>query len=169
MLRAAGYDGRPIVVLDPADNATLHPGALLVTDALRRIGANVDLQAMDWSALVQRRASRAAPSQGGWNIFVTNATITGISNPLLNTFARHCEDAWFGWPCDPRVGEMTRAWTFETDAAKRQRILKDLERLHLETVTLIPLGQYRSVIAHRASLRGLLPGPALFYWNLEKG
>jgi peptide/nickel transport system substrate-binding protein len=168
MLRAAGYDGRPIVVLDPADNATLHPGALLVTDALRRIGANVDLQAMDWSALVQRRASRAAPNQGGWNIFVTNATITGIANPLLNTFARHCEDAWFGWPCDPRVGEMTRAWTFETDAAKRQRILKDLERLHLETVTLIPLGQYRSVIAHRASLRGLLPGPALFYWNLEK-
>jgi peptide/nickel transport system substrate-binding protein len=169
MLRAAGYDGRPIVVLDPADNATLHPGALLVTDVLRRIGANVDLQAMDWSALVQRRASRAAPNQGGWNIFVTNATITGIANPLLNTFARHCEEAWFGWPCDPRVGEMTRAWTFEAGAAKRQRILKDLERLHLETVTLIPLGQYRSVIAHRASLRGLLPGPALFYWNLEKG
>ncbi|WP_270934818.1 ABC transporter substrate-binding protein [Falsiroseomonas oryzae] len=167
-LRAAGYDGRPIVVMDPADNATLHPGALLAADALRRIGANVDLQAMDWSALVQRRASREPPARGGWNVFVTNATITGISNPLLNTFARHCEEAWFGWPCNPRVGELTRAWTFETDAAARQRILKELERLHVEHVTLIPLGQYRSVIAHRASLRGMLPGPALFYWNLEK-
>ncbi|GGG44097.1 ABC transporter substrate-binding protein [Caldovatus sediminis] len=169
MLRAAGYDGRPIVVLDPADNATLHPGALLIAEALRKIGAAVDLQAMDWSALVQRRNSRAAPGQGGWNVFVTNATITGIANPLLNTFVRHCEEGWFGWPCDRRVGELTRAWTFETDPGERQRILKRLEKVHVETVTQIPLGQYRSVIAHRRALRGLLPGPALFYWNIEKG
>jgi peptide/nickel transport system substrate-binding protein len=168
MLRAAGYDGRPIVVMDPADNAVLHPGALLTADALRRIGANVDLQAMDWSALVQKRASKEPPARGGWNVFVTNATITGISNPLLNTFARHCDEAWFGWPCNPRVGELIRAWTFETDSAARNRILKDLERLHIEHVTLVALGQYRSVIAHRTALRGMLPGPALFYWNLEK-
>ena len=32
----------------------------------------------------------------------------------------------------------------------------------------IPLGQYRSAIAHRRNLRGLLPGPVLFYWNIEK-
>ncbi len=168
MLRGAGYDGRPVVVLDPADNATLHPGALLIADALRRIGANVDLQAMDWSALVQRRASRSPPSQGGWNVFVTNATITGISNPLLNTFVRNCDDAWFGWPCDRRVGELTRAWTYEVDPEKRRQILKRLERVHLEAVTQIPLGQYRSVIAHRRALHGLLPGPALFYWNIDK-
>jgi peptide/nickel transport system substrate-binding protein len=48
------------------------------------------------------------------------------------------------------------------------RIARALERVHVETVTNIPLGQYRSVIAHRRNLRGLLPGPALFYWNLEK-
>lgn len=168
MLRAGGYDGRPIVVMDPADNATLHPAALVLADTLRRMGAAVDLQAMDWSALVQKRASRAAPAAGGWNCFVTNATITGISNPLLNTFVRQCEDAWFGWPCDERVKALTRDWTFETDPASAARIARDLERAHVETVTNIPLGQYRSVIAHRRNLRGLLPGPALFYWNLEK-
>jgi len=168
MLRAAGYDGRPIVVLDPADNATLHPGALLAADALRKIGATVDLQAMDWSALVQRRAKKDPPAQGGWNIFVTNATLTGIANPLLNTFARNCEDAWFGWPCDRRVPQLIEAWTYETDPAQRQQILKRLEQVHIENVTLVPLGQYRSVIAYRRSLRGLLPGPALFYWNVEK-
>jgi len=168
MFRAAGYDGRPILVLDPADNATLHPGALVVADTLKQLGANVDLQAMDWSALVQRRASKAPPAQGGWNIFITNATLTGISNPLLNTFVRHCEDAWFGWPCDRRVAELTTRWGLEPDAAARQRILKQLEAVHLETVTQIPLGQYRSSIAYRRSLTGLIPGPALFYWNIEK-
>jgi peptide/nickel transport system substrate-binding protein len=168
LLRASGYDGRPIVVMDPADNAVLHPPALLTAEALRRIGANVDLQAMDWSALVQKRASKEPPANGGWNTFVTNATITGVSNPLLNTFVRHCDSAWFGWPCNPRVGELMDAWTFEADAAARTRTLKELEKLHIEHVTNIPLGQYRSVIAHRTSLRGLLAGPALFYWNVEK-
>ncbi|MBR0668580.1 ABC transporter substrate-binding protein [Roseomonas hellenica] len=166
--RNSGYDGRPIVVMDPADNATLHPGALLLADALRRLGVTLDLVAMDWSALVSRRASRAAPAEGGWNCFVTNATITGISNPLLNTFVRNCEDAWFGWPCDRRVPELTEAWTFESDPAKRQEILKRLERVHLENATQVPLGQYRSVIAHRRNLRGLINAPALFYWNIEK-
>ncbi len=132
------------------------------------MGARVDLQAMDWSTLVQRRANRGDPRQGGWNLFVTNATLTGIANPLINTFARHCEQAWFGWPCDPRVGELTTAWTFESDPAKQQEILKRLEKLHIEVATLVPLGQYRSVIAHRQTLRGVLPGPALFYWNVEK-
>ncbi len=121
MLRASGYDGRPVVVLDPADNATLHPSALLMTDALTKMGARVDLQAMDWSTLVQRRANRGDPRQGGWNLFVTNATLTGIANPLINTFARHCEQAWFGWPCDPRVGELTTAWTFESDPRSNRR------------------------------------------------
>ena len=168
-LRAAGYDGRPILVMDPADNAVLHPGALVLADTLRRMGANVDLQVMDWSALVQRRASKTPPREGGWNLFVTNATITGIANPLLNTFVRHCEDAWFGWPCDPRVPALTAEWAAATDAAARTALGKQLEAVHLETVTQVPLGQYRSSIAYRANLRGLIPGPALFYWNIEKG
>jgi peptide/nickel transport system substrate-binding protein len=166
--RASGYDGRPVVVMDPADNATLHPPALMLADALKQIGANVDLIAMDWSGLVQRRASRSPPAQGGWNCFITNATITGIQNPLLNTFLANCEGAWFGWPCDTRVPEMNSAWANETDPAKQRVILKDLERLHIANVTNIPLGQYRSMIAHRRNLRGMIPAPALFYWNIEK-
>lgn len=168
LFRASGYDGRPVVVMDPADNATLHPPALVLADALRRLGANVDLVSMDWATLVQRRASRNAPGQGGWNCFITNATITGTQNPLLNSFVTHCEGAYFGWPCDRRVPEMTTAWAAETDTAKQREILQQLQRVHVETVTNIPLGQYRSVIAHRRSLRGMIPAPALFYWNIEK-
>ncbi len=168
LLREAGYDGRPVVVMDPADNSSLHPPALVLADAMKKMGINVDLQVMDWSALVQRRASKAPPSQGGWNAFITNATITGIGNPLLNTFARTCADAWFGWACDARMAPLMEAWTYETDPTKRQEVLKRIERLHIEAVTLAPLGQYRSLIAYRKSLKGVIPGPALFYWNVEK-
>lgn len=167
-LFAANYDGRPIVVMDPADNATLHPSALVAADTLRRLGAKVDLQAMDWSTLTQRRASKQPVAEGGWNVFVTNATVTGIANPLLNTFARNCADAWYGWPCDERIVQLTDAWAVETDAAKRHAITEELQRRHLEAVTYVPLGQYQSVIAARKNLTGIIGGPALFYWNVDK-
>ena len=38
---------------------------------LTRIGFNVDLQAMEWGSVVQRRASREPIDKGGWNIFYT--------------------------------------------------------------------------------------------------
>jgi len=168
MLVAAGYDGRPLVVMDPADNAVLHPAALVLAQSLRRIGATVDLQAMDWSTLTQRRASKEAPGQVGWNLFVTNTTLTGISNPLLHTYIKNCEQAWYGWPCDRKIVELTRQWALETDPVKRKRITDELQRAHMENVSYIPLGQYRSVIAYRKELTGFIPGPALFYWNIEK-
>jgi peptide/nickel transport system substrate-binding protein len=124
---------------------------------------------MDWSTLTQRRASKAPINQGGWNVFVTNATVTGISNPLMNNFVKNCADAWYGWPCDPRIVELTQAWAYETDPAKRKEIIDELQRLHIDDVTNIPLGQYQSVIAYRKALKGILPGPALFYWNIDKG
>jgi peptide/nickel transport system substrate-binding protein len=168
LLASSGYDDRPIVVMDPADNATLHPGALITADVLRQLGAKVDVQAMDWSTLVQRRASKAPVDQGGWNLFVTNATVTGISNPLLDNYAKHCDNAWYGWPCDPEVVKLTDAWAEETDPARRQQLVLDLERLHLRDVTQVPLGQYQSQIAYRKNLTGVIPGPALFYWNIDK-
>jgi len=168
LLAASGYDGRAIVVMDPADNATLHPSALITADVLRRIGAKVDVQVMDWSTLVQRRASKAPVDQGGWNLFVTNATVTGISNPLLDNYVKHCDSAWYGWPCDPDVVRLTDAWAAETDSGRRQSLLVELERLHLKDVTQVPLGQYQSQIAYRKSLSGVIPGPALFYWNIDK-
>ncbi len=68
----------------------------VAADTLRSIGAKVDVQSMDWSTLVQRRASKAPVGQGGWNLFIADATITGISNPLLDTFAGNCADGWYG-------------------------------------------------------------------------
>jgi hypothetical protein len=42
-----------------------------IGDLLTKIG-EVDLQAVDWSTLLTRRARKEPPSAGGWNIFCTN-------------------------------------------------------------------------------------------------
>jgi peptide/nickel transport system substrate-binding protein len=169
LLKSSGYDGKSIVVMDPADNSVLHPAALMTAQVLRRMGATADMQAMDWSTLVQRRASKSPAAEGGWDLFVTNATVTGIANPILHTYSKNCDQAWYGWPCEPKIVELSKQWALEADAAKRKQIIDDLQRLHLEYVSYIPLGQYQSVILYRKALKGVIPGPSLFYWNIEKG
>jgi peptide/nickel transport system substrate-binding protein len=167
LIKAAGQAGAKVTLMDPTDNE-LHNAALIAAQTLRSLGFNVDVQAMDWSTLVQRRASKAAPDKGGWNVFVTNGTSTGMANPLTNNFAKNCEQAWYGWPCDPRVVELNKQWVLETDEKERHQIVDELQSVHLESVTYVPLGKYRPAIVYRKELSGIIPGPALFYWNIRK-
>jgi peptide/nickel transport system substrate-binding protein len=123
---------------------------------------------MDWSTLIQRRASKAPPAQGGWNIFLTNATATGVENPLVNNFVKNCAEAWYHWACDQRIVDLNRQWALEADPAKRRQITDELQRVHLENVTLVPLGMYRPTIIYRKELTDIIPAPAIFYWNIKK-
>src|SRR5207247_375421 len=52
LVKESGYDGRPVVVLDPSDIALTHGAALVTRELLSQIGFNVDLQAIDWSSVV---------------------------------------------------------------------------------------------------------------------
>jgi peptide/nickel transport system substrate-binding protein len=167
MIQDAGAAGAKVILMDPTDN-DLHNAALVGAQTLRRLGFNVDVQAMDWSTLVQRRASKAEPAKGGWNVFVTNATTTGIANPLVNNFAKNCEQAWYGWPCDRRIVEAGRNWAVETDPVKRKQLIGELQKQHLESVTYVPLGKYRPAIIFRKELSGIIPAPSIFYWNIRK-
>src|SRR5688572_10268571 len=56
LLKESGYDGSPVVLMDPTDIALLHGATLVCRELLVKIGINVDLHAMDWSTLVARRA-----------------------------------------------------------------------------------------------------------------
>ncbi len=47
LLQEAGYDGRPVVLMDPTDIAQLHALTLVTQQLLTKIGINVDLQPMD--------------------------------------------------------------------------------------------------------------------------
>ena len=81
LMKEAGYDGRPIVVLSATDHPTITPGTQVLLNAMRLAGLNVDAQALDWGSVVGRRAKRDKPDEGGWNIFVTTSSGTSAANP----------------------------------------------------------------------------------------
>src|SRR5439155_1158848 len=72
LLKESGYDGKPVVVLDPTDIPLTHGAALVSRELMTQVGFNVDLQAMDWSTVVARRAKKDPPAQGGWNVLFTS-------------------------------------------------------------------------------------------------
>ena len=49
---------------------------------------------------------------------------------------------------------------------KRKQMVDELQRLHLENVTCVPLGHYRNVTAYRITVKGIIPPCAGF---LEHG
>ena len=72
LFQKAGYDGEPVTAA-AGDQHRLHEQlrADLSRSALRAAGINVQLATSDWGGVVTRRAVKAPPDQGGWNIFIT--------------------------------------------------------------------------------------------------
>ena len=87
-----------------------HTQALVVADLLKKLGLNVDLQAMDWGTVVTRRASKKPPDKGGWNIFGTGWVGADMLDPTVNQALRaNGDNAWFGWPKDDKIEELRAA------------------------------------------------------------
>jgi peptide/nickel transport system substrate-binding protein len=168
-LRAAGYDGRPIVILHPTDQPIMHGSTLVLADALRRGGINVDLQSMDWATLVTRRTSKEAGPRG-WHIFLTTGGSIGPANPAFHIqMSGGCERAFFGWPCDTRLEELRAAWVRETDPAKARAIVEDIQRRGMEITVYIPYGEFQAPAAWRDTVQGILSIPeTLVFWNVAK-
>jgi peptide/nickel transport system substrate-binding protein len=76
LVRESHYDGKPFVVLDVADYFT-HPHALIVGQMLKEIGLNPDVQSMDSTTWVARRAKR-----DGWSLAVVAPSGIDAGDPL---------------------------------------------------------------------------------------
>ena len=167
-LRDAGYGGERIVLMAPSDQAVLAAECAVGVDMLQKLGMEVDYAVMDWGTLVQRRASKAPPDKGGWNIFFTGWAGLDVATPVTNqTLRSNGAKAWFGWPDLPPVQEQIDAWLDAPDVPAQKRIAADLQRAALDQVPYIPGGQYFYRTACRRDITGIIPGQFVF-WNVQR-
>ena len=163
-VKDAGYDGRPIVVLDAADQTTTHATTLVAVDMLQKVGFKVDLVTADWGTVVTRRASRAAPDKGGWNIFFTSLNGTNDLDPASQLGIRgNGTAAWFGWPTAPKLEALRQSWFEAPDLAAQQRICADLQRQFWVDVPYLPLGALYLPTIYDKRLTGIRSGFPQFY------
>lgn len=169
LLKEAGYNGTPVVIMQPTDLAIVAPLAPVTAQALRKIGMTVDLQSMDWQTLVGRRAKQDPVSQGGWNIFHTTWANADMLNPLSNQGinARGKNGGWFGWAESADIEKMRDAYSRELDPAKQKQIAADIQKKAYEVGMYYPTGMYNTPIASRG-LTGILYAAVPVFWNIDK-
>jgi peptide/nickel transport system substrate-binding protein len=169
-LAAAGYGGETVVVLSPTDFPTLGALSGVAAEVLRRVGMTVDLQELEWTALVQRRAKRDAPEQGGWNVFCTtweglDVSVPGSHQPIRG----NGQVGWIGWSTSPRREALRDAWFEAVDIGTERRIAEEIQGLVWEEVPFIPLGLLRPPQAYRRSLTQIITGGPPLFWEVRRG
>jgi peptide/nickel transport system substrate-binding protein len=169
-LAEAGYGGEPIVVIAPTELAGMRPLSLIGAEQLRRAGLNVDLQEMEFGAVVKRRTSQSPPDKGGWNVFFTliDRSIPNIhpfGNPALRADGKAAYD---GWPDSPRIEELRRAWLDAGEFSEQRRIAAELQMQVWQDVPFIPMGEYWQTTAYRKGLTGIIPGCFTVFYNVKR-
>ncbi|MGK7861786.1 ABC transporter substrate-binding protein [Falsiroseomonas sp. E2-1-a4] len=168
-LRESGYAGQRVEMLSATDLPILQNLSVVAADLLRRIGFNVELQAMDWGTHIQRRTNRGPVDQGGWSAFCTtwegfDVSVPGSHQPIRG----HGSAAWAGWPTIPRLEELREAWFEAPDLAAEKRIAEEMQRVVWQEVPFIPLGQVLPRMAHRRSITGLVKGGPALFWGVRR-
>lgn len=167
-LQAAGYKGEPVVLMVPADRPPLKAATDVAADMMKRAGMNVDYQVVDWGTLLQRRASKKPPAQGGWNAFCTTISGTDSFTPATHQGLRgNGGIAWFGWPTSPKIEALRDEWLDAPDLLAQKRIAAEIQAQAFEDVPYFPLGLFYLPSAYRADLTGILHGFPIF-WNVRR-
>jgi peptide/nickel transport system substrate-binding protein len=169
MLKEAGYDGTPVVLMQATDIPAMANLAPVAKAQLEAAGFKVEVQAMDWQTLVTRRTRKDPADKGGWNALFTYSGGADILNPVAaNLFNASCDKATYGWPCDPEIERLRDAYAKETDPAKQKQIAMELQKHWVEAPTFVNLGQLYQPSALRTNIDGMMAAPATVFWNITK-
>ena len=168
LLKEAGYDGAPIVLLHSTDLAVLTNLAPVAKSLMEKAGFKVDMQSMDWQTVVARRVKKDPANAGGWHAMLTSWVAADILNPVSTGFLNaSCDKAPFGWPCDEAMEKLRDDYARATDPAKQKEIAAAVQARSIEVTTHINIGQWYQPGAHRPNVSGWLKAPAPVFWNIS--
>jgi peptide/nickel transport system substrate-binding protein len=166
-LKQAGYAGEKVVILNPADVATIAPFGQVTYAYLKELGMNAELQEMDWNTLAQRRAKTDPIDKGGWSLFHNWWLGTSFANPAISTVVRGLgAKGWAGNFTHAEIERLTAEWTRAPTADERARLVRQIHQEAMTAVPTVVLGRFFILTAHRKGLTGLLQGTSPYPWNL---
>ncbi len=169
LLKQSSYKGEPVAMLVATDVAITKAEGDVAADLLRRIGFNVDYQALDWGTVGARRSSKAPVAQGGWNIFFTWHAGADCINPApYSALAANGDKAWFGWPDSPAVQAGIADWYAAPDAAAEKAALERTNAAAFADVVYCPTGFFLGYQSWNKRISGVSKAPFPVFWGVSK-
>jgi peptide/nickel transport system substrate-binding protein len=148
-----------VQVLHPTEIPNNNALTLVAIDQMKKAGLNAEGWTGDWGTLLQRRANRNPPGQGGWNAVVVLFAGMDLRDPGAHPLLRgNGDQAWFGWPTSPRLESLRDAWFEAPDLPAQQKIGRDIQEAFFQDVPFFPLGQYFVSSAWRNTLTNVQKG-----------
>jgi peptide/nickel transport system substrate-binding protein len=168
-LKKSGYNGEKVVIMQPTDIPISSAFALVTGKMLRDIGMNVDVQAMDWSSVTSRRAKKEPVEQGGWNMFPTWWIGGDLLNPLTSVaLIADPAKAWPGWPSDEKLQSLRQDFANAGTLEEQKKAASAVQARAVEIGTHVNLGTFFVPVGYRDNVKGMIPSPVQFFWNMEK-
>lgn len=169
LLAQSSYKGEPVVcVIAQNQNITKAMGDVTL-DVLQKLGMKVDFVATDWGTVGTRRASKAKPSEGGWNMFHSWHVGADCVNPAgYSALRTNGDHAWWGWPTNESIEQHIQEWY---DASTPEASKAALDKINTEScqfVTYGITGFFLQYTAWRKNISGIAQGPIPFPWNVDK-
>ncbi len=156
LLDEAGYDGEPIILLDPADYPTIHPISIVLNEQLKRAGINVDYRVVDWATEVQLiLAPSDSTAVDEWDIAPTWMSSWAFL-PLANGALRQ---NGLGYYNSDAMEELRSKFSRESDLNELKNIADDMQRVFFEEVPYVHLGNFFQLRAMNKDLDGLIASP----------
>jgi peptide/nickel transport system substrate-binding protein len=168
LLAQSGYAGQPVTCVIAQDQPITKPQGDITADLLKRLGMNVDFVATDWGTVGARRAVKAPPGQGGWQMFHTWFAGGDCSNPAAPWLRANGDKAWFGWPDVPEVEAQVSGWFEAKTLDEEKAAIRKLNKAALESVVYAPTGFFLQYQAWRRNVAGIVKGPLPFFWGVSK-
>jgi peptide/nickel transport system substrate-binding protein len=167
-VQASGYKGERIVLMAPTDYHSINAMTEVVADVLRRIGLNIDYQAMDWGTMVRRWTSVQPIENGGWSLYCTTTTAVSSVDPADHRSIRgNGLQGAQGWWTNAPMEALRNEFLATADTAAQKRICADMQELAFQEAPYVPLGVFFQPTAWRRNVTGQLPGFNRFY-NVRK-
>lgn len=168
LLKEGGYD-HPVLLPHVTDIATHNAYYSVLKPMLEEAGFVVDDEPTDWATVATRRASKAPVAEGGWNVFFAGWGYIDQINPMTNVYvAGACGDGWFGWTCSENMQKLRVQFADETDPAKQKALADQMQKIALDLVTYVPLGQFFPSQGLATNLDGFVESPVPFFWNVQR-
>ena len=169
-IRANGlYKGERVVFVVPTDLPSLNAMSQLAADMFRKVGVNLDYQALDWGTVLPRLANKEGLDRGGWSVWCNYIPGIIATTPATQSYVRGLgRNGPFGWPESARIEALRDEFLDAATLEEQQRICRDIQVQAWQDVPYIPTGAWMQPFAFRSNITDMLNGFPLFH-NIRKG
>ena len=134
LIAESGYNGEPILLMNPNDYGTITPLGPVFKQQMEDIGVNVDMPGMDWATLISHIGDLDF-----WHMHSTWHGFYGIHDPITDGWVNG--SARTGYE-SARMVELSNEYASAMDPKDRARIVSEIEDLFWDDVPFLGLGQF---------------------------